>query len=92
MEGSTTGTRTYGGNSVTRTNPDSYALESLSRKSSLKRLPLEPPVTLAARPPDVLHTATAYADFGDSGDGSVKSFGSEKMMIHRKVEYDVTSS
>jgi len=41
----------------------------------------------------VLQSATAYAEAsGDNGDGSVKSFGSEQMIIHRKVEYGVTST
>ena len=43
------------------------------------------------RPNNVEHTATAYADVGhDNTSGSVKSFGSEqKMIIHRRVEWDV---
>ena len=91
-EGSS-GTRTYDRNSSTRTNPESYVLESLNRKSSRIRPPNDEPTVLARRPADALHSATAYAEaFGDNGDGSVKSFGSERMMIHRKVEFDVTSS
>ena len=93
------GTRTYGQNSRSRANQDTYVLESIDRKNSLRRPPPPPPIidepaVLAARPAVPLEGATAYAAeaFADSGDGSVKSFGSERMMIHRKVEYDVTSS
>ena len=91
-EGSS-GTKTYGQNSRTMTNPETYVLESLDRKGSRRRPPTDEPGVLACHPADMLHSATAYADgSGDNGDGSVKSFGSQRMMIHRKVEYGVTSS
>lgn len=86
------GTRTYTQNSRNKSNQNTYVLQSLDRKNDGKKPPNDEPTTLACRPPDVAHSATAYADFVDNGDGSVKSFGSERMMIHRKVEYDVTSS
>lgn len=86
-------TRTHEQNSSTRGHPETYALESLERRNSKRRLPNDELNVLACRPADVLHSATAYAEtFGDNGDGSVKSFGSERMMIHRKVEFGVTSS
>lgn len=88
-EGSS-GARTYAQDSRKRSNPEAYALESLDRKSGRRRPPDDEPTLLACRPADVLHSATAYAE--DNGDGSVKSFGSERMMIYRKVEYGVTSS
>ena len=91
-EGSS-GTRSYGHSSRTRTDPETYVLESLDGKISRNRPPNDEPTVLACGPADVQHSATAYAEgSGDNGDGSVKSFGSERMMIHRKVEYDVTSS
>lgn len=86
------GTRTYTQNSKSRTNPESLVLESLDHKTSKRPPANDQPTVLATHPAGVLHSATVYADFGDNGDGSVKSFGSERMMIHRKVEYDVTSS
>lgn len=90
-EGSS-GTRTYGHGSRSKTNQESYVLESLDRKTS-KRRPTESDVPqLACQPADVIHSATAYAeDLVDNGEGSVKSFGSQRMMIHRKIEYNVTS-
>ncbi|KAG8525329.1 uncharacterized protein KY384_008973 [Bacidia gigantensis] len=87
------GNRAYGQNSTTRTNPDVYALESLDRKNSTKRPPKTEPVSLACYPGEAIHSATAYGGpLGDHSASSVKSFGSERMMIHRKIEYDVTST
>ena len=103
MQGATnysSDTRTYGygKNSRPNTNHDTYVMASLDRKDSQKRPPpppvVEPAPVLPGRPGDPMHTATAYAadPLGESGDGSLKSFGSDRMMIHRKVEYDVSSS
>ena len=88
------GIRTYGSQKFrSRTNPDAYVLESLDRKSRRRLALNDEPSSLACHPAEVLHSATAYAEtFGDNGDESVKSFGSERMMIHRKVEFGVTSS
>lgn len=87
------GTRNYDQNSTARSNPGTYALQSLERKKSRSRPPNNEPSALTCRSADVLHSATAYAEVHeDNGDGSVKSFGSERMMIHRKVEFGVTSS
>ena len=92
-----TGSRTYGHStpqrSRVRTNHESFVLESLDRKLTRKKKePAEDSLQLAGRPAELIHSATAYAENGENGDGSVKSFGSDRMMIHRKVEYDVTTS
>ena len=89
---SVSGSRSYGDqNSRKKSNPDSYFLQSLDRQNNRRR-PTDEEL-LACHPPDVLHSATAYADAdGDHGEDSVKSFGSERMMIHRTMEYSVTSS
>ena len=87
------GSGTYDQTSRTETTSQSYPLEPLSGKSERRRAPIEESNILDCRPSDVLHSATAYAeDRGENGDESVKSFGSEQMIIHRKVEYGVTSS
>lgn len=85
--------RSYGQASRTTPHPQSYVLESLDHHGSRRRPPNGEFSTLTCRPAGVLHSATAYAEAsGDNGDGSVKSFGSEQMIIHRKVEYGVTSA
>ncbi|KAL8717406.1 MAG: hypothetical protein Q9225_005337 [Loekoesia sp. 1 TL-2023] len=93
LAGSPSGSKNNNQTSKTKTNPESYALESLNRKSSWRRPRNNTSATLDGRPADVFHSATAYAEAcEDNGDESVKSFGSEQMIIHRKVEYGVTSS
>ena len=94
------GTRTYGQNSfgASRSNirgNNSYVLDSIhrsrnrSRRNTIHRENIDID-TLALRPAGPEHTATAFAS--EPFDGSVKSFGSDGMNIHRKVEYDVTTS
>ena len=99
-EGSNSGTMTCDQSSASRTTPGTYALESLDRKNSTSRRPLEDTDTQtmsAGHPADVLHSATIYADAigtgaEDDGDGSEKSAGSERMIIHRKIEFGFASS
>ncbi len=84
--------RTHNQNSRSRPAPWSRALESLNRDGVGKRPRQHKSNTFACRPAGT-QFAVAYAETQeDNGDESVKSFGSEQMIIHRKVEYNVTSS
>ena len=89
---SVSGSRNHDGqNFRKKSTPDTYFLHSLDRQSDRRR-PTDEEL-LACHPAEILHSATAYAEnLGNNGNESVKSFGSEQMMIHRKVEYSVTSS
>lgn len=85
----------YAHGSRTGTRLESYSMGTMSRKSSFRRIPDDaPPTRVASMPQDLVsNMATAYADpIPEIGDESLKSYGSERMMIHRKVEYDVHTS
>ena len=85
------GTRTYGQNSKVHTRGDTYVLESIHRSRNRSKRNTQFDVdTIALRPAAGEHSDTAFA--AEIGEGSLKSFGSDGMMIHRKVEYDVTTS
>ena len=92
-QSTTTNSATYDHHSKTKPHPQSYALESLDSNAHRRRALNEESTTLDCRSAEVLHSATAYAEAsGDNSGGSEKSFGSEEMIIRRKVEYGVTSS
>lgn len=89
------GSRTYVHNSRVNTRSDSYALDSIHRSKNRSKRNTEYGDTarLTLRPMEVLHSTTVYAGLSaENGDGSMKSLSSDKMMIHRKVEYDVTTT
>ena len=83
----------HGQTSGRRTRQQSYALETLKSEHQEESPQADESAGLAHRPPEVFSSASAYAEpSGENGDGSVNSFGSEQMIIHRKVEFGVTSS
>ena len=79
--------------SRSRSHGQSLALTSMDRRGGVgqgKRAKTQLPAML--RPDDTYHTTQAYAQrSSDNGSGSNRSSGSQQMIIHRRVDFDVVS-
>lgn len=86
------GTTTYDQALTSRSHPETYAVEMTPRKDNGKP-PNDAATALSGHANDVTHSATAYADVAeDQADKSLKSFRSDRMLIHHKVEFGVARS
>lgn len=89
------GARQYGSRSRSRSRShgQSYALSLMDRQGGAGKVQRAKNQLPAILRPDGVHYSThAYAQrSGDNGSGSVRSFGSEQMIIHRRVDYDVVA-
>ncbi|KAK5120384.1 hypothetical protein LTR85_006323 [Meristemomyces frigidus] len=64
----------------------SYALSSLDREGMSRRRPTQKDF-IQLQPVNVEHSATASG--GDNTSASLRSFGSEQMIIHKRTEVDI---
>ena len=87
------GTTTYDQACLSRIHPETYSVEMDPCKNNGQLPTGAAAPTMACRPGDITHSATAYAEAAeDEGNKSVKNFGSERMLIHHKVEFGVASA
>ncbi|KAK4550011.1 hypothetical protein LTR36_002978 [Oleoguttula mirabilis] len=70
------------------THSESYALSLLDRDALSRRRPAQKH-RIKLQPASVEHMAMASG--GDNASASVRSFGSEQMIIHKRTEFDVVS-
>lgn len=84
------GDTTYASGSRSESHGQSYALSSLDHKGgAVSRNRQAKAQSTDFRPDFAENSAVAYAERGeDNSNGSVRSFGSEQMIIHRRVEVE----